>query len=99
MRSLEHDAIVIGAGAAGLTAALGLREAGLEVVVVEARERTGGRMATEAAPGGGAPIELGAEFIHGEPSELLELVRAAGLRLIEIDGDVWQFHDGTLRPL
>ncbi|MEX1104294.1 MAG: FAD-dependent oxidoreductase, partial [Dehalococcoidia bacterium] len=56
---------VIGAGAAGLSAARTLQAAGREVVVFEARDRPGGRAFTDysLAPHG---VELGAEFIHGE---------------------------------
>jgi monoamine oxidase len=59
------DAIVVGAGAAGLAAADRLREAGLDATVVEARDRVGGRAWTsyDIAP---HPVELGAEFVHGE---------------------------------
>jgi polyamine oxidase len=54
--------IVIGAGLAGLTAANALRNAGVEVVVLEGRERIGGRARTRDV--GGAPIDLGCSWIH-----------------------------------
>jgi len=60
------DVIIIGAGASGLAAARGLIRAGNRVLVLEARERIGGRVYTHPADLQ-APIELGAEFVHGKP--------------------------------
>ena len=57
-----HRAAVIGAGLAGLAAADGLHRAGVEVVVLEARERVGGRVWSQRLPNG-AIVEMGAEFI------------------------------------
>lgn len=59
------DALIIGGGAAGLAAARVLREAGRDVLVLEARDRLGGRILTVAGPDLPAPVELGAEFVHG----------------------------------
>jgi monoamine oxidase len=63
--AFEADVLVLGAGAAGISAARALRDAGLTVTVLEARPRIGGRVDTDhsLAP---HPVELGAEFIHGE---------------------------------
>jgi monoamine oxidase len=62
---MKTDTIVIGAGAAGLAAARELHDAGRDVIVLEARDRLGGRTWTDydIAP---HPVEFGAEFIHGE---------------------------------
>lgn len=54
---------VIGAGMAGLSAASRLAQAGLEVVVHEARDRIGGRILTDR--NSGVPLDLGASWIHG----------------------------------
>jgi monoamine oxidase len=75
------DALVLGAGIAGLAAAERLAAAGRRVVVLEARDRIGGRIHTVDDPGLGRPVELGAEFVHGRPDGLLELIRSAGLTL------------------
>ncbi|GAA1767555.1 flavin monoamine oxidase family protein [Agromyces humatus] len=56
---------VIGAGLAGLTAARELADGGFEVVVLEARDRIGGRIDTVEASGFDQPIELGAMFVRG----------------------------------
>ncbi len=73
------DVIVIGAGIAGLAAARTVAEAGLRVMLIEARDRVGGRIYTVPAAGGELPIELGAEFIHGLPPELIRLADEAVL--------------------
>ncbi|HXR58000.1 MAG TPA: FAD-dependent oxidoreductase, partial [Burkholderiales bacterium] len=75
----SHDVIVVGAGAAGLAAASRLARAGRSVLVLEARERIGGRCDTRRMAGVGAPVELGAEFIHGRPQATLDLLQAAGV--------------------
>lgn len=77
------EVVVVGAGVAGLAAARELAGAGIRVVVLEARDRIGGRIFTHRADGLAVPIELGAEFVHGAPAPLLDLVDEAGLRLVE----------------
>jgi len=75
----DLDVIVIGAGVAGLSAARDLMDAGRNVIVLEARDRIGGRLWTQ--PGAlSAPVELGAQFIHGRNASTWELVRRQGLR-------------------
>lgn len=70
------DVIVVGAGMAGLLAARELRRAGKkEVLVLEARGRLGGRTHTVQPDGWPIHLDAGAEFVHGRPKELLELVR------------------------
>lgn len=70
--------VVVGAGVAGLTAAHDLAAAGHEVVVVEARERIGGRTWTHTI--GGAPVDLGGSWIHGPTGNpLAAFVREVGL--------------------
>jgi monoamine oxidase len=86
-RADTFEAIVIGAGVAGLAAARTLAEAGRRVALIEARERVGGRIHTVQAIQGDLPVELGAEFIHGLPEELIDLVDEAGLTRFELDGD------------
>ena len=57
MTLIERDVVVIGAGACGLTAATRLRDAGASVVVLEARDRVGGRLWTDESEG--VLLELG----------------------------------------
>jgi monoamine oxidase len=56
--------IIIGAGTAGLTAASVLTRANQSVVVLEARDRIGGRVHTDHTFAS-HPVEFGAEFVHG----------------------------------
>ncbi len=88
------DAVIIGAGAAGLAAARDLRCAARNFVVLEARNRVGGRVFTYRDPGIAAPIELGAEFLHGSTVETDALVAEARLQSVEVVGDHWQAEDG-----
>lgn len=73
---------MIGAGAAGLAAAAELAQAGRSVLVVEARDRVGGRCDTRRLPGLAIPVELGAEFIHGSAATL-SLLRRAGIPAVD----------------
>jgi len=82
MASLDADAVVIGAGAAGLAAARVLSERGLRVTVLEARERVGGRVFSRPITGHTPPAELGAEFIHGRALETRRLLHEAGMRSV-----------------
>src|ERR1700733_11496161 len=87
-RAEPFEAVVVGAGVAGLAAARTLAEAGRRVALIEARDRVGGRIHTvQAIQGGDPPVELGAEFIHGLPAELIDLVDEAGLTRFELEGD------------
>lgn len=90
--------IVIGGGVAGLAAACELGHAGVAVSVVEARERIGGRVFTQRIPGSDVPIELGAEFIHGCPREILDPLERARVELTEVSGQNWCVSDGHLSP-
>ncbi|MBF4583263.1 FAD-dependent oxidoreductase [Curtobacterium sp. VKM Ac-2865] len=80
---MEHvDTIVIGAGIAGLTAARLLVGAGRRVVVLEARDRVGGRVHTDRSDG--RVTDLGASWIHGvEDSRVADAVTALGMPVIE----------------
>ena len=87
--------VVIGAGVAGLIAAVRLAEAGCAVTVLEASDRVGGRIRTVVR--GDAAIELGAEFVHGKPPEMIALLEELGLEHYELSGkNVSYARDGSL---
>jgi len=72
------DVIVVGGGVAGLAAADALIARGRSVLLVEGRERLGGRIDTRHDPAWPAPIERGAEFVHGKPPEILGIADTPG---------------------
>ena len=91
------DVIVIGAGAAGLTAAAELGTAGLRVTILEARNRVGGRIFTQTDPALHVPVELGAEFIHGRPAEIWNALEGERVRVSEVTGKALCFQAGRLQ--
>jgi monoamine oxidase len=75
---LESDVAVIGAGLAGLAAARSLQSSGSDVVVLEARERVGGRVLNHELPGGEV-VEMGGEWIGPAQLRVNKLVAELGL--------------------
>jgi monoamine oxidase len=75
-------AVVIGAGLAGLSAADELARSGAEVAVLEARDRVGGRVWSQALPNG-AVVEMGAEFLLPGNTRVRELAKRLGLSLVD----------------
>lgn len=102
--------LIIGAGAAGLSAAAQLSRAGHEVVLIEGRDRIGGRIFTVApsdvhpaanphssfGDASNFPIELGAEFVHGRSPHIFRAAAAAKLALCDVSERHWFFEDGKL---
>lgn len=72
-----ENILIIGAGAAGLSAARTLLRSHKHVRIVEARARIGGRVFTQWPHGSKYPVELGAEFIHGKPEPLRKYLNEA----------------------
>lgn len=93
----DRDVLIIGAGAAGLAAASELSEAGWKVIVLEARNRIGGRIHTLHGDGSGIPIELGAEFIHGRAPEILNILHQSGLKFYDVTERHWYMQNKVLR--
>ena len=82
----DADILVLGAGIAGLAAAAELSRAGARVLVLEARGRIGGRIATDRRLG--PPVELGAAWIHGTAGNpLAEIARHLALPTFRTDFD------------
>ena len=95
---VQGPVIVIGAGLAGLGAARALTDAGVQVVVLEARDRIGGRVHTDMSLG--VPIDLGASWIHGvDGNAVAELATAVGVTwaVTDLDDSVTFDRDG--RPI
>lgn len=91
--------VVIGSGAAGLTAANRLVAAGVAVQVIEARDRIGGRTWTDDRLG--VPLDLGASWIHGQDGNpLTGLADGIGAERVETDYDdlVVRNIDGAVVP-
>ncbi len=96
--SEKQKVIVIGAGAAGISAAVRLANAGLSVTLLEARDRIGGRILMQHDPSFPQPIALGAEFVHGLPPEIWEPLEAKKIDIKEVEGTPWCFRNGALIP-
>ncbi len=90
------DALIIGAGAAGIGAWRELHSAGLNVAVLEARDRIGGRILTDDSTH--SPMELGAEFVHGKPPAIWSVLEKAGLEVVESSGTRMVSSKEGLRP-
>ena len=96
MTEITRDVVVIGAGAAGLTAANDLRAAGLSVAVLEARDRVGGRLWTGVIDG--AMLEIGGQWVSPDQDALIDTVAELGLETYSRyrEGDsVYVGPDGT----
>lgn len=93
----EADIIIIGAGASGLMAARILSKAGKKVIILEARNRLGGRINTVEDNFFSNPVETGAEFIHGDLPVTVGLLKEAGIKFQAIEGDIWRYEDGALK--
>ncbi|WIE58064.1 NAD(P)/FAD-dependent oxidoreductase [Curtobacterium sp. MCLR17_031] len=92
---LDADVVVVGAGIAGLAAARALALGGQRVVVLEARDRIGGRTWTDSSLG--VPVDLGASWIHGiDGNPLWALAPRFGIDTVEFTVGSFQF-DG--RPI
>jgi monoamine oxidase len=84
----DFDVVVVGAGAAGVGAGRALAAAGRRFVILEARDRVGGRAWTLAG-GWGFPVDLGCEWLHSATrNPLVPLARALGIAVDEYD-KVW----------
>jgi monoamine oxidase len=103
----EADVVVVGAGLAGLGAARELERGGASVVVLEARDRVGGRVLSEPI-GGGEQTEVGGQWVGPTQIRVLDLIEELGLEtfpthtegsnLLELDGRLRRY-SGTIPRL
>ena len=100
---MEADVIIVGAGLAGLVAARRLHAAGRSVVVLEARDRVGGRTLTRTIDGD--TIDLGGQWVGPQQRQIMRLIRELGVqtfpqysrghKVLEVAGRV-RHHRGTM---
>src|SRR3954471_16442535 len=92
----NYDVIIIGAGAAGLVVAKQLSKAGVHVALLEARNRIGGRAYTCRDENFKMPVELGAEFIHGNLPTTFKLLKEYGISYSPTRGQIWHAQRGEM---
>jgi monoamine oxidase len=91
---MDADVIVIGAGAAGLAAARSIASRSLRAIVLEARDRVGGRVWSPESSPSAVTTELGAEFIHGPAKETMALLRDDGIAALDTGDESWMCSNG-----
>ena len=78
----QHEVIIIGAGLSGLLTAKLAKEAGCKVIILEARDRIGGRIQTIKGPGE-APVEMGATWFHPQHLAVKRLLEELQMQSFE----------------
>jgi len=107
----DVDVVIVGAGFAGLTVATTLRREGISVVVLEARDRVGGKVEAQLDQGG-RPVDTGAQFVNDEMTEVLALAASVGTSRAnavhpgrattvppQVEGDPWAVAEQLLATL
>jgi monoamine oxidase len=95
----SYDVLILGAGAAGLAAAAELARAGRSVLLIEARDRIGGRVWSRREHGLPVPVEMGAEFIHGRPAPTFDALRSTGLAAMDSPRARWVVREGRFHSM
>lgn len=88
--------IIIGGGICGLSIAKELLDAGKNIILIEAKEKTGGRIHT-IRDQFSRPVEAGAEFIHGDLPLTKALLKEAGIETIARDGKIYKNPGGKIQ--
>jgi monoamine oxidase len=88
----ETDVVIVGAGIAGLSAAYALQKRGYQVLLLEGRDRIGGRVWTDRS--WNIPLELGAAWIHGiDQNPIAAFARRLNIRTVTTDLDSQRIYD------
>jgi monoamine oxidase len=90
---MKYDVIIVGAGASGLQAALSLLSRNIKVLVLEARNRAGGRIHT-IKNGFTCNTEAGAEFVHGNLPKTMELLEQYEIKYHKVKGTMFRVEKG-----
>ncbi len=90
------DVVVVGAGAAGLAAARALSRGAAATIVLEARDRIGGRILTREDAALPVAIDIGGEFVHGASESTFALLRAANTVPVDTGETSFAYENGEL---
>lgn len=90
------DVLIIGAGMAGLSAALACRQRGIDCRILEASSEIGGRAVTRRLASGTA-VDLGGHWLHGEDTPLGDILRQFGISARDDDGATLICQGGQVR--
>ena len=88
--------IILGAGAAGMAAAAELSKKKVSILVLEARDRLGGRIHTINDPAFPISIDLGAEYVHGDPQVTWKIIHEAKLIAHDVPFDHFELRGDRL---
>src|SRR6187399_1820202 len=93
---MKTDILIVGAGASGLAAAYELSLVKKKVIVLEARNRIGGRVHSIKDERFAGIVETGAEFIHGKLPVTFNLLKKGNIKYHSAEGKMWEIEKGEI---